>query len=139
MDPRRLRPPLSAAPQALLSSAPAAADDSVLTWCFRTPSIPFEGTTVNITLSRSITHPPDTGDREVLQIPRDDELEQLRVADRLSLRIGLWLLQRAQRPRRPRRTWIVEPGDLFLVGEQRHRSAAESHALLLYDMQRGMR
>ncbi|WP_149085192.1 MULTISPECIES: hypothetical protein [Microbacterium] len=94
---------------------------------------------MNITLSRSITHPPDTEDREVLQIPRDDELDQLRVADRLSLRIGLWLLQRAQRPRRPRRTWIVEPGDLFLVGEQRHRSAAESHALLLYDMQRGMR
>lgn len=139
MDPRRLRPPHSAAPQALLSSAPAAADDSVLTWCFRTPSIPFEGTIVNITLSRSTTHPPDTEDREVLQIPRDDELRELGIADRLSLRIGLWLFQRAQRPRRPRRSWTVDPGDLFLVGEQRHRSAAESHALLMYDMQRGMR
>lgn len=94
---------------------------------------------MNITLSRSTTHPPDTEDREVLQIPRDDELRELGIADRLSLRIGLWLFQRAQRPRRPRRPWTVDPGDLFLVGEQRHRSAAESHALLMYDMQRGMR
>ena len=139
MDPRRLRLPHSAAPAALLSSAPAAADDSVLTRCFRTTSIPFEGTIVNTTLSRSITHPPDTEDREVLHIPRDDELRRLGVADRLSLRIGLWLLQRAQRPRRPRRSWTVDPGDLLLVGEQRHRSAAESHALLVFDMQRGLR
>ena len=88
---------------------------------------------MNITLSRSTTHPPDTEDREVLQIPRDHELRELGIADRLSL------FQRAQRPRRPRRSWTVDPGDLFLVGEQRHRSAAESHALLMYDMQRGMR
>ena len=44
---------------------------------------------MNITLSRSTTHPPDTEDREVLQIPRDDELRQLGIANRLSLRIGL--------------------------------------------------
>lgn len=137
MDPR-LRPPHSAAPQALLSSAPVAADDSVLTWCFRTPSIPFEGTIVNITLSRSTTHPPDTEDREVLQIPATTSCVSS-ASRTASLRIGLWLFQRAQRPWRPRRSWTVDPGDLFLVGEQRHRSAAEAHALLMHDMQRGMR
>ena len=94
---------------------------------------------MNSALSRSTTHPPDTEDREVLQIPRDDELRRLGPADRLSLRIGLWLFQRAQRPRKPRRSLVFDPGDLFLVGEQRHRSAAESHALLMHDMQRGMR
>jgi len=94
---------------------------------------------VNTTLHRSIAHPPDIEDREVLQIPRPDELRRLSLADRLSLRIGLWLFQRAQRPRRQRRGLYIDPADLFLLGEQRHRSAAESYALLTYDMQRGMR
>lgn len=94
---------------------------------------------MNTTLYRSTTHPPDIGDREVLPLPRDDERRQLRLTDRLSLRIGLWLLQRAQRPRRPRRRLTLDPADLFLVGEQRHRSAAESNAMLMFDMQRGMR
>lgn len=94
---------------------------------------------MNTTLSHSTTHPPDIEDREVLQIPRPDELRRLTFADRLSLRIGLWLFQRAQRPRRPRRGLYIDPADLLLLGEQRHRSAAESYALLTYDMQRGMR
>ncbi|KJL18572.1 hypothetical protein RN51_03409 [Microbacterium oxydans] len=94
---------------------------------------------MNTTLHRSDIHPPDIEDREVLQIPRPDELRRLSMTDRLSLRIGLWLFQRAQRPRRPRRGPRIDPADLFLLGEQRHRSAAESNALLTYDMQRGMR
>lgn len=94
---------------------------------------------MNTTLHRSDIHPPDTEDREVLQVPRPDELRRLSLADRLTLRIGLWLFQRAQRPRRPRRGLRIDPADMFLLGEQRHRSAAESYALLTYDMQRGMR
>ncbi|PRA83278.1 hypothetical protein [Microbacterium sp. MYb66] len=94
---------------------------------------------MNDTLSRSTTHPPDIEDREVLQIPRPDELRRLALADRLSLRFGLWLFQRAQRPQRHRRGLYIDPADLLLLGEQRHRSAAESYALLTYDMQRGMR
>lgn len=94
---------------------------------------------MNNTLHRSDIHPPDIEDREVLPIPRPDELRQLSLADRLSLRAGLWLFQRAQRPRRPRRSLHFDPADMFLLGEQRHRSAAESYALLTYDMQRGMR
>lgn len=94
---------------------------------------------MNSTLYRSTVHPPDTEDREVLSLPREEELRELRLSDRLSLRIGLWLLQRAQRPRRPRRSLRIDPADMFLLGEQRHRSAAESQALLTFDMQRGMR
>ena len=94
---------------------------------------------MNTTLHRSDIHPPDIEDREVLQIPRPDELRRLSIADRLSLRIGLWLFQRAQRPWQPRRGLRIDPADIFLLGEQRHRSAAESYALLTYDMQRGMR
>ncbi|MFK3679301.1 hypothetical protein ACI2IP_16380 [Microbacterium sp. NPDC090218] len=94
---------------------------------------------MNTTLHRSVSHPPDIEDREVLQIPRPDELRRLALADRLSLRIGLWLFQRAQRPARQRRRLHLGPSELFLLGEQRHRSAAESYALLTYDMQRGMR
>ena len=94
---------------------------------------------MNTTLHRSDIHPPDIEDREVLQIPCPDELRRLSLADRLSLRIGLWLFQRAQRPRRPRRGLHIDPADMLLLGEQRHRSAAESQALLMFDLQRGMR
>ncbi|MCK8477451.1 hypothetical protein [Microbacterium aurugineum] len=94
---------------------------------------------MNTTLHRSVSHPPDIEDREVLQIPRPDELRRLSLADRLSLRIGLWLFQRAQRPQRHRRGLYIDPSERFLLGEQRHRSAAESSALLTFDMQRGMR
>ncbi len=93
---------------------------------------------MNTTLHRGITHPPDTEDRQVLQIPRPDELQRLALADRLSLRIGLWLLQRAQRPRRERRKLYVRPAESLILGE-RYRSAAEASALLAYDLQRGMR
>jgi hypothetical protein len=93
---------------------------------------------VNTTLHRGITHPPDIEDRTVLQIPRPDELRKLALADRLSLRIGLWLFQRAQRPRRERRNLHIAPADPWFLGE-RHRSAAETYALFTYDMQRGMR
>ncbi|MDF2507346.1 MAG: hypothetical protein K0Q52_1205 [Microbacterium sp.] len=94
---------------------------------------------MNTTLHRSVAHPPDIEDREVLQIPLPDELRRLALADRLSLRVGLWLFQRAQRPQRHRRGLNIAPAEIFLLGEQRHRSAAESYALLTYDMQRGMR
>jgi hypothetical protein len=116
----------------LLSRSACGASASIIT-------IPFEGTIVNTTLHRSDIHPPDIEDREVLQIPRPDELRRLSLADRLSLRIGLWLFQRAQRPRHQRRSLHIDPAGLFLLGEQRHRSAAESNALLTFDMQRGMR
>ena len=93
---------------------------------------------MNTTLHRGITHPPDNEGRQVRQIPPPDERRRLALADRLSLRIGLWLLQRAQRPRRERRKLHLPPADSLILGE-RERSAAETYALLAYDLQRSMR
>ncbi|PCE13627.1 hypothetical protein AUC47_07400 [Microbacterium sp. SZ1] len=92
---------------------------------------------MNTTLYRSTTHPPDTEDQQVLHIPAPDDLRRLALADRLSLRIGLWLLQRAQRPRRERRSSRVS-GDLLAL-DRRERSAAETYALLTFDLQRQLR
>ncbi|MHC9045857.1 hypothetical protein ACYX8G_14825 [Microbacterium saperdae] len=90
---------------------------------------------MNTTLSHSTTHPPDTEDRQVLQIPAPAELRRLAFADRLSLRFAIWLFERAQRPRRPRITATVDP---FLLREQ-NLSHRESIALLTYDLQRQLR
>ncbi|MEN0022812.1 hypothetical protein MRBLWO14_000175 [Microbacterium sp. LWO14-1.2] len=92
---------------------------------------------MNTTLHRSTTHPPDTEDQQVLHIPAPDDLRRLALADRLSLRIGLWLLQRAQRPRRERRSSRVS-GDLLAL-DRRERSVAETYALLTFDLQRQLR
>ncbi len=91
---------------------------------------------MNTTLYRSTTHPPDTEDQQVLHIPAPDDLRRLALADRLSLRIGLWLLQRAQRPRRA--ALPSAPADTFAL-DRRHRSIAETHALLTFDLQRQLR
>ncbi|MGK3947829.1 hypothetical protein [Microbacterium sp. K2] len=92
---------------------------------------------MNTTLYRSIPHPPDTEDQQVLHIPAPDELRRLALADRLSLRIGLWLLQRAQRPRPARRVTALEADVLHL--DRRNRSERETYALLTYDLQRQLR
>ncbi|WP_144877494.1 hypothetical protein [Microbacterium sp. 1.5R] len=92
---------------------------------------------MNTTLYRSTTHPPDTEDQQVLHIPAPDDLRRLALADRLSLRVGLWLLQRAQRPRRERRASRVS-GDLLAL-DRRERSVAETYALLTFDLQRQLR
>ncbi|MBT2494273.1 MULTISPECIES: hypothetical protein [Microbacterium] len=93
---------------------------------------------MNTTLRRNTAHPPDTEDREVFQIPRDDELRRLALTDRLSLRIGLWLLQRSQRPRRQRRTVHIESAEL-LISEQRRRAEHELGVLTAFALQRGIR
>ncbi|KNY07159.1 hypothetical protein [Microbacterium sp. GCS4] len=93
---------------------------------------------MNTTLYRSTTHPPDTEDQLVLHIPDHDELQRLALADRLSLRIGLWLLQRAQHPRRIRRIATARTAELIDL-DRRTRSAAETTALLTFDLQRQLR
>ncbi|MDR2998909.1 MAG: hypothetical protein LBU78_12420 [Microbacterium sp.] len=42
-------------------------------------------------------HPPDTEDRQILTLPDADERQYLTPADRLRLRVGLWLLERTLR------------------------------------------
>lgn len=92
---------------------------------------------MNTTLYRSIPHPPDTEDQQVLHIPAPDELRRLALTDRLSLRIGLWLLQRAQRPRPTRRLSAFETDALHI--DRRDRTPGETHALLTFDLQRQLR
>lgn len=88
---------------------------------------------MNTTLSRHITHPPDMQDRTVLHLPEPDELRALSLADRVSLRIGLWLLRRAQRPRRPTRAFA--PATSLFLHDQ-HRSPEETATILAYHLQR---
>ncbi|MFJ2552477.1 hypothetical protein [Microbacterium sp. NPDC087591] len=92
---------------------------------------------MNTTLSHDTTHPPDTTDRPVLHIPAPDELRRLSFADRLALRVGVWLLERAQRPRRRRRRRVnyIDPialGDLAVS----HRDSLALHS---YDPLRQLR
>lgn len=90
---------------------------------------------MNTTLSHSTTHPPDTEDRQVLHIPAPDELRRLSFADRLALRVGVWLLERAQRRRRRRRVTYIDPialGDLAVS----HRDSLALHS---YDPLRQLR
>lgn len=54
-------------------------------------------------------HPPDTRDREILSIPDHDGVRRLAFTDRLSLRLGLWLLHRSLN--RPEVTF-TEPQDI---------------------------
>ncbi|MCK2036628.1 hypothetical protein KZC51_10825 [Microbacterium sp. SSW1-49] len=92
---------------------------------------------MNTTLSHDTTHPPDTADRQVLHVPAPDELRRLSFADRLALRFGVWLLERAQRPRRRRRRRVtyIDPialGDLAVS----HRDSLALHS---YDPLRQLR
>lgn len=86
------------------------------------------------TLPRSISHPPDIEDREVLTIPVPAVRRGLPIADRLSLSIGLWLLLRAQRSRR--RPNPYAGSDTFRPLGERHLSERESLTVLAYDLQR---
>ena len=90
---------------------------------------------MNTTLPLSATRPPDTGDRQVLQLPDADELRELALANRLSFRFGLWLLERAQRPRRRPARRPVEP----LLLSDRLENPRDSLALLTFDLHRQMR
>lgn len=92
---------------------------------------------MNTTLHHSTTHPPDTQDQTVLHIPAPDDLRELALADRLSLKIGLWLLERAQRPKSVKERVIAPAEPLFL--SDRHLTTGESRILLEYHMQRQLR
>jgi hypothetical protein len=90
---------------------------------------------VNTTLPLSAIRPPDTEDRQVLHIPAPDELRKLAFADRLSFRIGLWLLHRAQRPHRRRARVEIDP----ILLRDRAMSPRDALALQTFDLHRQMR
>lgn len=92
----------------------------------------------------SITRPPDTEDQQVLEISVPRNRESLALADRLSFRLGLWLLLRAQRPQRVarRRRRQERLSNELLAGlafDHRRHTPGEMAAMLTYDIQRNMR
>jgi hypothetical protein len=83
------------------------------------------------------THPPDTEDRQILTIPDHTARQRLPLADRLSLRLGLWLLERGLHTHEPRtpRASAYRP----LLAREQAISEREAITLLSYDLQRGLR
>lgn len=84
------------------------------------------------------THPPDTGDRQILSIPDRTARQRLPLSDRLSLRLGLWLLERGlhTRERQTRRASTTVSPPIRREAITEHEAA---NLLLSYDLQRGLR
>ncbi|MEV7630986.1 hypothetical protein AB0N64_01105 [Microbacterium sp. NPDC089318] len=76
-------------------------------------------------------HPPDTEGRQTISIPDRDGLQRLTLTDRLSFRVGLWLLQRSTRFRE---TATSLPPDL----DRRPIRETEAINLLAWGLQRNM-
>lgn len=90
------------------------------------------------TLLRSTAHPPCPEEQEILEIAVPADRTELAVADRLSLRIGLWLLLRTQRPRRaPARTMTRE--EVTRMFETKNALERESLTILTYQLQQHLR
>lgn len=88
-------------------------------------------------LLRQTIHPPCTEEQEILEITVPADRTELALADRLSLRIGLWLLLRAQR--NPRHARAVTGDD---IARHRDRTRVTEHdaiTLLTYGLQRHLR
>lgn len=89
----------------------------------------------NNTLLRSTAHPPCPEDKEILEVTLPADRTELTLADRFSLRIGLWLLLRTQRPRKvPARTLTHE--EVMRMFETKRATERESLAILAYQAQR---
>ncbi|MGP6171233.1 hypothetical protein ACTU6V_08480 [Microbacterium sp. A204] len=94
-------------------------------------------------LLRNTIHPPCSQEQETLEITVPADRKQLNIADRLSLRLGLWLMLRTQRSARNRRTMMSREEAARLLDAQRpggltHFTEREKVAILTYDMQRHM-
>lgn len=84
-------------------------------------------------LLRQTIHPPCTED-EILEITVPTDRAELTLGDRLSLRLGLWLLVRAQR--RPRRARTLSHEDVMLLRAQPRITEHEAISVLAFDLQR---
>lgn len=92
----------------------------------------------NNTLLRSTAHPPCPEDQETLEVRLPSDRTELALADRLSLRLGLWLLLRTQRPRRAT-TRTMTNEEVMRMFETKHATERESLTMLAYQMQRHLR
>jgi hypothetical protein len=85
-------------------------------------------------LLRQTIHPPCIEGEEILEITVPADRTELALTDRLSLRIGLWLLLRAQR--RPRRAGGLSSEEVMLLRARPHVTEHQAMTMLAYDLQR---
>lgn len=85
----------------------------------------------------STLHPPCSTDQEVFEVTVPTNRKELALTDRLALRVGLWLMLRAERRRRLARLQ-ADPAELARVLHMRARIAREAQRRAVYDMQRHM-
>ena len=90
------------------------------------------------TLLSSTAHPPCPEEQETLEITVPTNRNTLALTDRLSLRLGLWLLLRAQRPRRAPAPPMSHE-DMMRLFETRRATERDSLLLLAFDPQRYLR
>lgn len=88
-------------------------------------------------LLRNTVHPPCTEEQETLAITVPADRSALSFADRMSLRVGLWLLLRAERQRETRGDLPREEVRRLLA--KRRVTEREAFTMLTYDAQRGLR
>lgn len=89
------------------------------------------------TLFRSTSHPPCPQEQEILEIALPADRTGLALTDRLSLRLGLWLMLRSQRPRRAPRQPLTHEQVMLLL-EARRATEHEAMTALTYGLQRHM-
>ncbi|MGO2745125.1 hypothetical protein [Microbacterium sp.] len=87
-------------------------------------------------LLRKTVHPPCI-EEETLEITVPADRAALAFTDRLSLRIGLWLLLRAERAQRsPRGKPAMSREEAMRLLETRRITEREAMVMLTYDLQR---
>lgn len=89
------------------------------------------------TLQHSTTHPPDIEGLQVLEIPAPADVRALGLSDRIALKLGLWLMQRAQRPSRIPAT--VSREEAFRIINAGGFTERDAMTLLTFDMQHRLR
>lgn len=89
-------------------------------------------------LLHSTSHPPCPEEQQTLEITVPTNRNTLPFTERLSLRLGLWLLLRAERPRRTPPPSMTRE-EMMRLFETRSATERESLQMLYYDMQRYLR
>jgi hypothetical protein len=86
-------------------------------------------------LLRSTLHPPCPENQEVLEVTVPTDRSELALTDRLSLRLGLWLLLRAERSHR-RAPRTISQEQMMLLRENRRTMEREALTMLTHSLQR---
>ena len=94
-------------------------------------------------LLRNTVHPPCSQEQEILEITVPANRRQLTITDRLSLRLGLWLMLRAERSAQKRRAVLSREETVRMLSAQRAAGITrfterERLAIHTQDLQRHM-